>query len=296
MSCGKVSRRNQATPFRTETARITLTQRPPSNMVFFNQEDHQISPPRSSLTMSAQARSDLRSIIETIMCTIVRSLFLCLLLVVGAAAAHADLTQWVATVNAGSPHTYLAIQISPLPTTISIGALSGNITYEFIVNGQIGPSSSGALMADGTQAIKFDQYPNTGLYGATQYGIADYNFGTATTVGTDVVLDFVANSGTGTTALFVNGANTGMTVPFALTLGGSVTVGGAYNSTQGFFDDFNGQILGLATFDSALSANEIKADANAFAAVPEPGCLAIVMGLGSSLCAVGSLRRSWKQS
>lgn len=228
--------------------------------------------------------------------TIVKNLSLCLLLAVGTATAHANLTQWVAAVNAGSSYTYLATQISPLPTTINIGALSGNVTYEFIVDGQIGPSTSGALMADGTQAIKFDQYPNTGLYGATQYGIADYDFGVATTVGADVVLDFVANSGTGTTALFVNGASTGMTVPFALTLNGSVTVGGAYNSSQGFFDEFNGQILGLATFDSALSASEITANADAFAAVPEPGSLAIVMGLGASLCAVGSCRRCRKQS
>ena len=223
--------------------------------------------------------------------TIVRSLFPCLFLAVGAVAAHADLAQWVAAVNAGSPYTYLATQISPLPTTINIGALSGDVTYEFIVNGQIGPSSSGALMADGTQAIKFDQYPNTGLYGATQYGIADYNFGVPTTVGADVLLDFVANSGTGTTALFVNGVDTGMTVPFALTLNGSVTVGGAYNISQGFFDDFNGQMLGLATFDSALSGSEILAHENAITAVPEPGSLAIVLGLAGSLCAARRLRR-----
>jgi hypothetical protein len=213
--------------------------------------------------------------------TIVRSLFPCLLLAFGASQARADLTQWVAAVNAGLPYTYLATQISPLPTTINIGALSGDITYEFIVNGQIGPSSSGTLMADGTQAIKFDQYPNSGLYGAMQYGVADYDFGVPVTVGTDVLLDFVANSGTGTTALFVNGTDTGTPVPFALTLNGSVTVGGAYNNTQGFFDDFNGQILGLATFDSALSDGEIMAHENAITAVPEPGSLAIFMGLGS---------------
>ena len=227
--------------------------------------------------------------------TIVRSLFPCLLLAVGATQARADLAQWVAAVNAGSPYTYLATQISPLPATINIGALSGDVTYEFIVNGQIGPSSSGALMADGTQAIKFDQYPNTGLYGATQYGVADYDFGVPTTVGADVLLDFVAHSGTGTTALFVNGADTGMTVPFALTLSGNVSVGGAYNISQGFFDDFNGQMLGLATFDSALSGSEIMAHANAITAVPEPSSLAIVMGSGVGLCAVRKLRRGRKQ-
>ena len=149
-------------------------------------------------------------------------------------------------------------------------------------------------MADGVQAIKFDQYPNTGLYGATQYGIADYSFGVPTTVGSDVVLDFVANSGAGTTALFVNGVAAGTTVPFALTLSGSVTVGGA-PSGEGFFDEFNGQILGLATFDSALSDSEIMAHANAFTAVPEPGSLPIVIGFGvSALGAVRRLRRCGK--
>ncbi|HUA69194.1 MAG TPA: hypothetical protein VMA13_11660 [Candidatus Saccharimonadales bacterium] len=172
--------------------------------------------------------------------------------------------------------------------------LVGRHYHEFIVNGQIGPSTSGALMADGVQAIKFDQYPNTGLYGATQYGIADYSFGVPTTVGSDVVLDFVANSGAGTTALFVNGVAAGTTVPFALTLSGSVTVGGA-PSGEGFFDEFNGQILGLATFDSALSDSEIMAHANAFTAVPEPGSLPIVIGFGvSALGAVRRLRRCGK--
>ncbi|HTR42935.1 MAG TPA: PEP-CTERM sorting domain-containing protein [Pseudomonadales bacterium] len=202
---------------------------------------------------------------------------------IGAVPAHADLAQWLTAVNAGSP-TYEATQISPLPTTINIGSLSGNNTYEFIVNGQIGPSTSGALMADGSQAIKFDQYPNTGLYGATQYGIADYDFGEPTTVGNNVVLDFVANSGTGTTSLFVNGAAEGTAVPFALTLSGNVTVGAAFGAVgnQGFFDDFNGQILGLATFDSGLSGNQIMQHANAFFAVPEPSSLAMFMSLGVS--------------
>ena len=116
----------------------------------------------------------------------------------------------------------------------------------------------------------------------------------ATTVGSDVLLDFVAHSDTGTTALFVNGVDTGMTVPFALTLNESVSVGGAYNISQGFFDDFNGQMLGLATFDSALSGSEIMAHENAITAVPEPGSLALVMVSGVCLCAARRLRRCTK--
>jgi hypothetical protein len=66
-------------------------------------------------------------------------------------------------------------------------------------------------------------------------------------------------------------------------------------SAGDFFDDFNGNILGLATFDSALSDGEIMAHENAITSVPEPGSLAMVMGSGALLCASRRLRRCRKK-
>src|SRR5262245_9499837 len=93
------------------------------------------------------------------------------LLAGGAGRARADLMQYGDAVNAGSPHTFLATNIAPLPTVVNIGALPGpNRTYEFIVNGPLSPVSS-ALMGSFTggqhAAIKFDQFPATHLYGVT---------------------------------------------------------------------------------------------------------------------------------
>jgi hypothetical protein len=197
--------------------------------------------------------------------------------------ARADLMQYVDVVNAGSPHTFLATNIAPLPTVVNIGSLPGNHTYEFIVNGPPSPISSALLGSDmGSQhaAIKFDQFFATHQYGVTNYGVADFSFGVPITSGADVVLDFVVSGGT--TSLFVNGVSVGTPVPFAVPLQGNVGLGGADQGGGVFRDPFPGTILAAATFDSALSPAEIQAHSNAFfaAPVPEPSSFALI-GFGS---------------
>jgi hypothetical protein len=223
--------------------------------------------------------------------------FLCVLTALGLVApnrARADLVGYVNAVHSGTPTTFLATNVSPVPTTVNIGAASGNITYEFIVNGNRAADSSALLgpAGDGqTGAIKFDQFDQTFDYGVTNYGVEDFDFGVKTTYGTPVVLDFVANSGAGTTALFANGVNTGATAPYAVTLSNNVTIGGASNAifgTTGYFDVFSGSIFAVAVYGSALSATEIRTHANAYfaAPVPEPTTLALMI-----LGAAGMLTR-----
>ncbi len=171
---------------------------------------------------------------------------------------------------------------------VNIGTLTGDITYEFVVNGQdraTAGSLMGSLTGGQSQAIRFEQFPNTGTYGATRYLIADYDFGVPTTFDADVHLAFVVNSAAGTTSLFVNGVDTGATVPFALTLNGLVAIGNTDLGGGGFLGDdaFAGTVLGLATYDGALSAEELKVHADAFftpTAVPEPATLAIFLSAG----------------
>jgi hypothetical protein len=203
-------------------------------------------------------------------------------------SAHAGLVQWVAQVNTGTPATFVATNVFT-PSVVDIGTLSGDITYEFVVNGA-DRASAGSLigsLADGqSQAIRFEQFPNTNEYGVTQYRIGDYVFGVTTTFGADVDLAFVVNSAAGTTALFVNGTDTGTTVPVALTLHGQVGVGATYIGGNAFLDpsqdSFEGTVLGFATYDAALSSAELKAHADAYfgsAAVPEPAT-GTLFGLG----------------
>jgi MYXO-CTERM domain-containing protein len=190
------------------------------------------------------------------------------------ASAAAGIFEWNAAVSAGSPATFTATNIFT-PSIQNIGALSGDITYEFIVNGKdraAAGSLIGALTGGQHEAIRFEQWHNTGAYGATLYFVDDYNFGVATTYDADVALAFVVNGAANKTTLFVNGVDTGTTVPFALTLQGPVAFGGTSMPGGGFLgdDSFEGVILGFAAYDSALAPDELKAHADAFFAVPEP--------------------------
>jgi hypothetical protein len=143
-------------------------------------------------------------------------------------SADAGLIQWSAEVNAGTPASFVATNVFT-PSVVNIGPLSGDITYEFIVNGgdrAAAGSLLGSLASGQSQAIRFEQWFNTDHYGATQYFVADYDFGVPTAFDVDVHLAFVVNSAAGTTALFINGLDTGATVPMALTLNGPVAFGG----------------------------------------------------------------------
>lgn len=214
------------------------------------------------------------------------------------AAARASLVQWTDALAAGTPVSYLATHIVT-PSRADIGALTGDISYEFIVNGgdrAAAGSLLGSLSGGQSQAIRFEQSPNTGEYGVTQYYVDDYVFGVPTSYDVDVQLAFVVDSLAGTTALFVNGVDTGARVPVALSLAGNVAFGGTDLGGSFLGDDaFAGEILGFAAYDSALSAAEVQAHADAFfdaaSVVPEPATLALV---GCGLIAlVGPRGRGW---
>jgi hypothetical protein len=200
-------------------------------------------------------------------------------------SADAALGQWTDAVNTGTPASFVATNIFT-PSVVNIGALSGNITYEFVVNGgdrAAAGSLLGSLTGGQSEAIRFEQWHNTGTYGATRYFVADYDFGVATTFDTDLHLAFVVNSAAETTALFVNGVDTGATVPFAMTLNGLVAFGGTDLGGGGFLGDdaFAGTIFGFAAYDEALSAEELKIHSDAFfATVPEPATWAVFLSAG----------------
>jgi len=150
-----------------------------------------------------------------------------------------------------------------------IGAFSGDMTYEFILKSN--PDETQASMAlagrlgfgDTTVGLKYEQWNNTGTYGATVFGVADYDYGVATNPGIPTHLVFVSSEDTGTTALYVDGALKG-SIDAAITLAGRVGIGRAIREDDSAVDDFDGDIYGVAIFDRALSNGEIKIHADAY--------------------------------
>jgi hypothetical protein len=183
----------------------------------------------------------------------------------------AGILSWEAAAAADSPG-YLATSV-PMGV-YDIGTYSGDQTYEFVVNSN--PDEEAVSMAligrhghgDTTMALKFDQWNNTGEYGATIFGVVDLFFGVANNPGVDVHLAFVASEAAGTTELYIDGSLAG-SVDGVISLSGAVGIGGANRDPEGagWVDPFDGDILGVAIYDAALSADQIAAHADAFALV-----------------------------
>jgi hypothetical protein len=153
-----------------------------------------------------------------------------------------------------------------------IGVFGGEMTYEFLVRSN--PDETQASMCligrrdfgDTQSGLKYEQWNNTGTYGATLFGVADYDFGVANTPGLFTHLVFVASAEAGATDLYVNGAYKG-SVAAAITLSGLVGIGYGAQDREGadpFFDDFDGEIFGVAIYDRALSKGEIRVNADTY--------------------------------
>jgi len=121
------------------------------------------------------------------------------------AAAAAE---WENTATTGAP-AFFATNVQD--GIYDIGALSGDISYEFIVRSN--PDETQASMCligrrnfgDTQAGLKYEQWNNTGTYGATLFGVMDYDYGVPTDPGVATHLVFVSSEELGTTALYVNG-------------------------------------------------------------------------------------------
>ena len=180
----------------------------------------------------------------------------------------AGIDSWQAAAASASPG-FIATNIAD--GLYDIGAFSGDITYEFVVKSN--PDETEASMAligrrqfgDTEAGLKYEQWNNTGTYGATLFGVVDLDFGVATNPGVATHLVFVSSEDLGTTELYVDGALAG-SVDRAITLAGNVGIGYGAQGADGSesFDNFDGDVYGVAIYDVALSADQIAAHSDAF--------------------------------
>ncbi len=143
--------------------------------------------------------------------------------------------------------------------TVDTGNLTGDRSFEFIVHAGIG-LDNGAILGDAYQALKYEQWFNTGMIGMTDYGIADY---TSTAASPENVDAHIVYSSDGTdTKLYVNGSlqYTFVGAPLKITGTAGLACGAAVTpATSTYFDVMDGHILGFASYGDALSAEEIAA-------------------------------------
>jgi len=178
---------------------------------------------------------------------------------------------WKRAAKASAP-TFLATDVQD--GIYDIGTLGGEVSYEFVIRSNAAEQEvSMCLMGrrnfgDTQSGLKYEQWSSEGgtkTYGATLFGVADYDYGVATAPGLPTHLVFVASEATQTTALYVNGEYKG-SVEAAILLSGKVGIGYGAQAEDGsaFFDNFDGDIFGVAVYDGALSYGEIRTHADAY--------------------------------
>jgi hypothetical protein len=167
---------------------------------------------------------------------------------------------WQSTVNSGSPATViLEATHGSEGRSVDVGTLSGGRSFEFIVNAGLG-NASGSLLGGNSQALKFEQWQDTGSLGITEYGVADYNSSIPAPELTDTHLVY-SSDGTDT-QLFVNGVLSYTFTGVALTGTGQqglATAAVLPIITASYFDRLDGHILGFASYAEALPPAEIAA-------------------------------------
>ncbi len=178
----------------------------------------------------------------------------------------ANVGSWRTAVADAKPG-YLATYVQN--GTYDIGTFGTEMTYEFVVRSN--PDEKAASMAligrlnfgDTKMGLKYEQWNNTKNYGATVFGVKDYDYKVPNAPGEFTHLVFVASKTAAKTDLYVNGVLQG-SVPAAITLSGQVGIGRAIRQDGTFVDDFDGNIFGVAIYDRVLSDAEIGANSARF--------------------------------
>jgi hypothetical protein len=211
------------------------------------------------------------------------------LAVLGFVSPHAEATllMWQAQVALGTPAAATNFSTISAPQVFNVGTLAGDQSFEFIFNANAAAAGSVSsaligtqVVANGRQGLKYEQWQDTGFFGATAFGVADYT--STVPVQNNTNLHAVFTSDGATTTLYLNGASAYTFDSFGLALTGPQGLGGAVNTDGTFFDVLPGSIFGFASYDSALTAGEISSHFAAYAAVPEPATagLALLAALG----------------
>src|SRR6185503_13076259 len=160
---------------------------------------------------------------------------LCLCLAVASPAASASLNGYDAAIaaDAGSGLAPLARLTNAAVLTganraaFNFGANSGDVTIEFILEGNPNFSAGSAYLAVGANTssnLRYEQWNNTGQLGFTQLGVADYLFSpTVPSPNIPVHVAYVWQVASRTMRLYLNGSlagsSSGVSTSFAMPTG-----------------------------------------------------------------------------
>jgi hypothetical protein len=160
------------------------------------------------------------------------------------------------------PATLVAEGSASEPTVVDFGALEGDASYVFYFTA-IQDGASTAIAGDNAFAIKLDQWNQQGLFGTTQFGVADNLFSAVDGQSVSSVFDvpvhvvIVSDSAAGESSLYINGVLSG-TWAGSVPLSGQVKVMGARLEQATDHMGAGSNMHAWATYSGKLSASEVQ--------------------------------------
>ena len=160
------------------------------------------------------------------------------------------------------PATLVAEGSASEPTVVDFGALEGDASYVFYFTA-IKDGASTAIAGDNAFAIKLDQWNQQGLFGTTQFGVADNLFSAVDGQSVGSVFDvpvhvvIVSDSAAGESSLYINGVLSG-TWAGSVPLSGQVKVMGARLEQATDHMGAGSNMHAWATYSGKLSASEVQ--------------------------------------
>ena len=189
--------------------------------------------------------------------------------------ARATLSAYDATIaaDAGGGMVPLASLTTPVVLTgankaaFNFGANSGDVTMEFILEGNPNVGGASAYLGVGANSgsnLRFEQFNNTGQLGFTQLGVADYIFSPAVpSPNIPVHVAYVWLSATLTMKLYLNGSLagsvSGVSASFAMPTGA-----GWLGANSGTTETMTGTIHRVTVYDDMIPDDAIQRHADAY--------------------------------
>jgi len=178
------------------------------------------------------------------------------------------------------------------PTVVNFGVLSNSVSYEFVFNAVKGGAST-AIAGNDSWALKLDQWDQQGIFGTTQFGVADNVFtavagqSVASVFGRRVHVVVVCDTAARQSRLYIDGVRVGTWAGTYL-MSGNVKVMGA-RLTQDTDHMGAGSVMDRwATYQGAFTDEQV---ATLAAAWPTPPTITIAKkDTGVSITFTGTLQ------
>jgi hypothetical protein len=183
-------------------------------------------------------------------------------------------------------------------SAFNFGTVSGESTFEFIVEGD--PAAGGrdgflAVGSNSSSSLRYEQWDDSGQLGFTQGGVADYTFSPLVLSPTEATHVAYVWDGDGRMDLYLDGTLVGQNTAVASSFNMPTGAGFLGNNSAGS-EGMIGTIHRVTVYNEALSSDDIVRHSNAYNEVLEPPVIESFSASPAAFLSPGNSNLTWTVS